>query len=69
MPAFLYPWHEIIISINEIVVPVRPIPAEQWTIDFSVGEDFKFHSMNLDNMSWKSTIDYPVGIPWSGQAV
>lgn len=60
---------EIIISMSDIVVPVRPIPAEQWTIDFSWLVEFMFHSINLLSIKSKSYMAWPSGTPWSGHPV
>jgi hypothetical protein len=49
-----------------MVVPVRPIPAEQWTIAFSSNSDFRFQSINLLSIISKSSTAYPSGTPWSG---
>ena len=59
----------IIIVINAIVVPVRPIPAEQCTIALSFGADLRFHYINLLSISSKSSMACPSGTPWSGHAV
>ena len=53
----------IMVSIREMVVPVLPIPAEQCTIDFSVGPDLRFQSMNLKSMDSKSWTATPSGTP------
>ena len=51
------------VSIKDIVVPVLPIPAEQWTIAFSASDDFKFHSIKAVSMPSKSLTAYPSGTP------
>lgn len=66
MPAFFWAHIVIIKSIKVIVVPVRPIPAEQWTIAFSSDSDFRFQSINLLSIISKSSTAYPSGTPWSG---
>jgi len=62
-PAFLWAQMLMIMSIREIVVPVRPIPAEQCTIDFSVGPDLRFQVIKWSSMPSKSAIAWPSGTP------
>lgn len=66
-PAFFYAQMAIIVFISDIVVPVRPMPAEQWTIDFSLFCDLRFHSTKWFSMISKSNTALPSGTPWSGQ--
>ena len=54
------------VFISDIVVPVRPMPAEQCTMDFSLSADFKFHSTKWFSITSKSLMAGPSGTPWSG---
>lgn len=59
----------MMVSIKPIVVPVLPIPAEQWTMALSSSEDFKFQSMKMLSIFSKSSTRWPSGIPWSGHPI
>ena len=45
------------------VVPVRPIPALQWMIAFSEGEEFRSMEIKEFNIIEKSSIEVPEGTP------
>lgn len=59
----------IMICNKQIIVPVLPMPALQWTIAFYSGGEFIIKFINYIRVFSKSFIEGPEGSPWSGHPI
>jgi len=62
-PMFFYAQMLMIISARPIVVPVRPIPAEQCTTAFSEGCEEIRKVIKMSIICLKEVIEFPLGTP------